>query len=122
MPERGRRLTGKRAPRAVGDRAGDHQRQAHAAFGHGLIAGKDRGLGVEGIEYGLDEEKIGAAVDESPGLLAVGDSQFVEGHRAEAWVVDVRRQRGSAIRWSERTRDEAALAIGLLRLDRGAPG
>ena len=34
--------------------------------------GIDRGLGVERVEDGLDQQQIGAAVEQSPHLLAVG--------------------------------------------------
>ena len=78
MPERRRRLAGERAPRTVGDGAGDHDRQAPAALGEDLLAGEDRGLGVERVEDGLDEDEIGAAVDQALDLLGIGLAQFVE--------------------------------------------
>ena len=121
MPEGGRRLAGKRAPRAVGDRARDHQRQANAALGERLKAGEDRRLGVERVENGLDQDEVGAAVDEAADLLAVGDAQLVEGDRAEAGIVDVGRQRSGAVRRPQRAGDEAAPAVRLFRLDRRPP-
>ena len=66
MPERGRRLAGKGAARAVGDGARDHQRHLKAALGEGLEAGEDRGLGVQRVEDGFDQEDVRAAVDRGP--------------------------------------------------------
>ena len=122
MPEGGRRLAGQRAARAVGDRAGDHDRQPHAALGEDLLASEDRRLGVERVEDRLDQDQVGAAVDQAIDLLAIGDAQFVEGDRAIAGIVDVRRHRGGAVGRPDRAGDEPALAVRLFRLDRGAPG
>ena len=121
MPERGRRLAGKRAPRTIGDGARDHQRQAGAALGERLEAGEDRRLGVEGVENGLDEDEVGAAVDEPSDLLAIGDAQLIEADRPEARIVDVRRQRRGAVRRPQRAGDEAAPSVRSFRLDRGPP-
>ena len=122
MPERRRRLAGERAPGAVGDRAGDHQRQAQAALGEDLLAGENGGLGVQRVEDGLDQDEVGAAVDQAADLLAVGDAQIVEGDGAVAGIVDVGRQGRRAVGRPERAGDEAAPAVRPLRLDGGAPG
>ena len=90
MPEGGRGLAGKRAPRTIGDGARDHQRQAGATLGELLEAGEDRRFGVEGVEDGLDEEDVGAAIDEPLDLFAIGDAELVEADCAEARIVDVR--------------------------------
>ncbi len=50
---------------AVGDGAGDHHRHAHAARLGDLGDGVDRRLGVERVEDGLDQQEIGAAVDQA---------------------------------------------------------
>src|SRR5580698_1084905 len=114
MPERGRRLAGKRASRAIRDGARDHQRHLKAALGEGFETGEDRGLGVEGVEDGLDQENIGAAVDEAPDLLAIGDAELVETYGAEAWIVDVRRKRSGSVRRPQGSGDEPATSVGLL--------
>ena len=46
--------------------------------------GEDRGLGVERVEDGLDQQRVDAAVDQPAHLLAIGDAQFVEGDGAKA--------------------------------------
>ena len=51
-------------------------------------------------------------------LLAIGDAELVEADRAEARIVDVRRQRRGAVGRPQRAGDEAAPSVGLLRLDR----
>ena len=94
---------------------------AKAALGEGLEAGEDRGLRVQGVEDGLDEENVRAAVDEASDLLAIGDAEFVEADRAEAGIVDVRREGRRSIRRTQRASDEAAASVRLFRLDRRPP-
>ena len=38
--------------------------------------GIDRGLGVERVEDGFDQQKVGAAVEQSAHLLAIGQAQL----------------------------------------------
>ena len=80
-------------------------------------AGEDRRLGVQRVEDRLDQDDVGAAVDQAAQLLAIGDAQIVEGDGAVAGIVDVGRDRGGAVGRPERAGDEAALAVLLL-----APG
>ena len=121
MPERGRRLAGKRASRAVGDGARDHERHLKAALSERLEAGEDRGLGVQRVEDGFDQQDVRAAVDEAFDLLAIGDAKLVEADRAEARIVDVRRKRRGAVGRPQGAGDEAAPSVRLLRLDRRPP-
>ena len=53
--------------------------------------GDERGLGVERVEDGFDEQQIDAAGDERAHLLGVGGLDLVEGDDAEAGVVGVGR-------------------------------
>ena len=85
-----------------------------------LIAGEDRRLGVQRVEDGLDQDNVGAAVDQAAQLFAIGEAQVVEGHGAIAGIVDVGRHRGGAVGRPERTGDKAALAILLLGTNCGA--
>ena len=75
----------------------------------------DRGLGVERVEDGLDQQDVGAAFDQSARLLAIGDAQFVEGDGAEAGIADIRRDRRGAVGRPERAGDKARAAVLLLR-------
>ena len=55
----------KRAAGKVGDRAGNHHRQRDAGFLESLVDAEQRRLGVERVENGLDQNDIGAALDQA---------------------------------------------------------
>ena len=74
-----------------------------------FLDGEDRRLGVEGVEDRLDQQQVGAAVDQAARLLGIGRAQLVEGDVAEAGIVDVRRDRRGAVGRPERAGDEARL-------------
>jgi len=97
VPEGLDRLARQDAARGVGDRAGDHDRQARQALGlalgQDLVDREHRGLGVQRVEDGLDQQDVDAAFDQRPHLLGVGLAQLVEAHVARARVVDVGRDR-----------------------------
>ena len=93
-----------------------------ALFRETLLAGEDRRLGIERVEDRLDENEVGPAVDQPVDLLAISLSQVVEGDRAVAGIVDVRRDRGGAVRRTDRARDEAAATVFLLRSERSPAG
>ncbi len=82
--------------------------------------GRDRRLGVERVEDGLDQQEVGAALEQALDLLGIGDAQFVEGDGAEARIGHVGRDRGGAVGRPERAGDEARAAVLALR-DVGAP-
>jgi hypothetical protein len=46
--------------RDVGDGAGDHYRQGEAVLVEDLVHREGRGLGVEGVEDGLDQQDVRA--------------------------------------------------------------
>ena len=71
VPERLGHLAGERAAGGVGDGAGDDHRPAAVALLEERLDGEDRGLGVERVEDGLDQQQVGAAVDQAAGLLVV---------------------------------------------------
>ena len=58
-------------------------------FLEGLFDGKERGLGVEGVEDGLDEERVAAAFHEAERLLLVGRDELDVGDAARARIVGV---------------------------------
>ena len=94
VPERLDRLARERAAGEVGDRAGDHQRQPHAAFREDLLDGEERGLRVQRVEDGLDQDEVDVAVEQRLDLLPIGDAELLEVHRAETRVVHLRREGG----------------------------
>ena len=81
--------------------------------------GEDRGLGVQGVEDGFDQDQVGAAFDQAFGGLGVVFHQFIEGHVAVAGVVHVRRQRAGAAGRAEHAGDEARLVRGFQGLGVG---
>ncbi len=87
------RLARERAAAAVGDGDRDHHRHAGAAGFELLGHGNQGGLGGERVEDGLDEQHVGAAVEQAADLVAVGQAQVVERGGAEGRIVDLGRQR-----------------------------
>ena len=77
-----------------------------------VVDGEQAGLEVERVEDGLGQEDIGAAVDQGLGLFVVGGREPVEVHGPIAGVVDVRRERGGAVRGADRTGDEGTERSG----------
>ena len=75
----------------------------------------DRRLGVERVEDGLDQQQVGAAVEQALDLLGIGAAQLVEGDGAEAGIGDVGRDRSGAVGRPERAGDEARAAVLALR-------
>ena len=115
IPERARRLSRQQASRAVGDGAGDHDRQVDAAFVAHLGDGKNRRFGVERVEDGFDQEKVGAAVDQPAHLLAIGGAQLIERDGAKTGIGHVRRDRRGAVGRPERAGHKAAPAVIFFR-------
>ncbi len=109
VPERLDGLARQDAARSVGDGAGDHHGHALAGVFEELVDGEQRGLGVERIEDGLDQEDIGAAFEQCLALFVVGVAQLVEADVARARVVDVGRDAGGLGRRAEGTGHEAGL-------------
>ena len=119
IPERLRRLAGEQPAGAIGDRAGDHHRHVDAACLRDLRDRVDRRLGVERVEDRLDQQQIGAAVEQSVDLLGIGLAQLVEGDGAEAGIRHVGRDRSGAVGRPDRAGDEARAAVLGLRVSRG---
>ena len=96
-------------PGGVGDGPGYHQRQARhlRVLVEILVDGEQRRLAVQGVEDGLDQQHVGAAVDQAAHLLVVGRDQLVEADVARGRVVHVRRDRCRFRGRSQRAGDEA---------------
>ena len=73
--------------------------------------GDDRRLGVQRVEDRLDQDDLGAAVDEPAHLLGVGVAHLIEGDGAVAGIVDVGRDRQGAVGRPDGAGDEAAAAV-----------
>ena len=107
--ERVERLARQRAPAAIGDRHRDHQRHVDAERLLHFLDGDDRGLRVQRVEDRLEQQDVGAAVDQAADLVGVGRAHLVERHRAERRVVDVGRDRERAVGRADRAGDEPGL-------------
>jgi hypothetical protein len=70
VPERLDGLRGDHGLAAAADGGGDHDRQADLVLGEDLLDGDERGLGVERVEDGLDQQQVDAAGDERAHLAA----------------------------------------------------
>ena len=93
----------------VSDRAGDEEGDlGEGARLEDAIDGEDAGLAVEGIEDGLNEEHINAALEEGRGLLSVGDDHLVVGDVTEVGALDGGGDGGSAVEGAETAGNEAA--------------
>ena len=73
------------------------------------LDGEDGRLGVEGVEDRLDQQQVGAAVDQPAGLLEVGVDQLDVGDVASGRVVDVGGDGGRAVGGTERAGDVARI-------------
>ena len=62
----------------VGEGHRDHQRQLAAERLLRLERRHDRGLGVQRVEHGLDQDEVDAAVDQRVDLLAIDGLDLVE--------------------------------------------
>ena len=86
-------LAGERASAAVDDRDGDDQRDLLAPLVLHVLDGGDRGLRVQRVEDRLDEQQVGAAVEQSARDVRVAVAHLVEGGHAVGRVVDTRGER-----------------------------
>ncbi len=82
-------LPGKCAPRRIGNRAGNHNRQFDIVFVKHLLNRKHRSLGIERVENGFDQDNVRAAAHQTTGRFHVGCDQRIEGNIAETGVVDI---------------------------------
>ena len=122
IPEGLDRLARQDATRGIGDRAGDHDRQTPAEPLEALVDCKERGLRVQGIEHGFNQQNVDAAFNQGLGLFDIGRAQLLEAHVAGTRVIDVGRDRGGFWLWAECTGHESRLvgraeAVGRLAGD-----
>ena len=91
VPERGRGLPREQASGTIGDGARDHDRHTRTALLANIRNRVERRLGVERVENGLDQQDVGAAVEQPADLLRVSGAQLIEGDCPETRVGYVRR-------------------------------
>ena len=83
-------LAGQGTAGGVGDGAGNHDRQVNAERFKLLFHRVNRGFGIEGVEYGFNQDQIGTAFHQRFGRFTVGRNQLIEGDITKRRVVDVR--------------------------------
>ena len=108
-PEALDRMAREVAPGKVGDRHRQHDRQ----IGIDPAGGVDRGLGVQRVEHGLDQDEIDAALDQRLDLLDIDVGDGVEIDLAKAGIVDVGRERQGLVGRPDRARDPALPLVGV---------
>lgn len=65
VPEGFGGLAGKGPTGGIGDGAGNHDRQGDATVLKVLLRGVDRRLGVQGVEYGFDQDEVATTLGQS---------------------------------------------------------
>ena len=130
-------LPGKRAPRRIGDGAGNHDRDFglrisdcriggftisrdtifsfNAAFRVELVNREQGGFGVERVENRFHQQNVRAAVHEAAHLFIICIHEFVKRDGAVAGVVHIRRKRGGAVGGAHGTGHETGFIRVLAR-------
>ena len=109
--------------RRVDDGPRDDQRQPLAELVEERLDRGDRRLRVEGVEDRLDEEDVGAALDQAGGRFLVGDLQLFPADAAGSRIADIGAHRGGPIGWAEGAGHEpGAAGLGQLGGVRGVAG
>ena len=85
-------LPGKRAPGGIGNRAGDHHRQAAAKILKQLFKRIDSGFSVKRIKDRFDHDQVSAAFDQGTGRFVVVFAQRIKRHVTFCRVVNVWRE------------------------------
>ena len=126
VPERLDGLARQGSAGRVDDGPRDDQRQPLAGLVEERLDRGDRRLRVERVEDRLDEQDVGATLDQAGGRFAVGDLELLPGDAAGGRIADVGAHRGGPVGRAERAGDEAR-AVGLGQFGRvggiaGEPG
>src|SRR4029450_2392183 len=80
-----------------------------------------RRLGIERVEYRLDQQKIGATIDQPTHLLTLGDAQLIESDGTESRIGSVGRNRRLSVCRADRAGHKAPAAVFGFGLRRGLP-
>ena len=84
-----------------------HQRQLYLALVEKLQDRKERRLRIERVENGLDQQQVGAAIDQAARLVIVGLNQFVIGHAARRRTMHVGGDRAGPVSRTDGAGDKA---------------
>src|SRR5581483_3070902 len=94
----------------VDDSHRNHERQSQFQFVETLLDGEERGLRVERVEDGLDEQNIHAALNQRAGLRVVGGAKLFEGYGPGGGVLHILRNGGGTAGGANGSGDEAMAA------------
>ncbi len=119
-PERFARLSGQGPPAGVRDRSGDDERHLRAAFLAELSDRENRRFGIQGVEYGFEQQQVRAVIKERFGRLVIVLLELLERHVAETGIVHVGREARRAVGGPQHTRHEAR-PVGRCELVRALP-
>ena len=111
LPERFAGLSRQGPAAGVGNGSGNHQRGPVAEFPLQQVHGVDGGLGIQCVEYGLEQDDVCSTIEQGPCGREVVVAQLGERHRTKAGIVHVWRQAGGAVCGSQHTRHESWRAV-----------
>jgi hypothetical protein len=89
MPERFRRLAGQSAAGKIGDRTGNHQRQARAGCLEHFFHREHRRLGVQRVEDRLEQKNVGATLNQAAHRFGVSEAEIVEANGAKPGIAHI---------------------------------
>ena len=121
----GKRLGGlarEGAAGAIGDGARNEDRHFRVAPHKEQVKGKEAGLRVQGVEDGLDQQDVGATIEQGLGLLGVRFDKLIEGTVPELGLLNRRRNRQGPVGRADRASDQALPAVELLLVIASHPG
>ncbi len=89
IPEGLGSLTREGAATGVGDGPRDHDRNPEPGGGEVRVDGEQRGLRIERVEDGLNQQEVGSPLQQPANRLAVGRDQLIEADVPKAGVVHI---------------------------------
>ncbi len=101
VPEGFSRLARQGTAGGIRDGAGNHDRQLFTALFEHFLHGKHSRFGVQGVEYGFNQNNVSAAVHQTFGGLNVLAHQLVKRDGAETGVVHIRRDGQRLTGWAK---------------------
>ena len=97
MPKGFGRLTGKCPPGSIGDRDGNHHRQAKSNLIENLLHRPKGCLEVQRVKGRLRQKNIHSPLDQRPDLLRVRFRKLAKSHRPILRTIHIRRHGGRSI-------------------------
>ncbi len=89
----------------------------HTLLNEHFFSRKDSCLGVQRIKDRLNENNVGATIDQTTDLVGIGNAQIIKCDGTITGIVDIRRQRSGTVCWAKCAGNKTATTIFLLRAD-----